>query len=209
MGLSDRVFCFNYHYSGGRIMETSKLKQDYSNMFNRLQKQEGQDKPPASWDAFLREATDVFIRKDTDYDSRFMRGMLELDARTLWAWEVDKKLDRIRTWLKRGELQVKGEGLNNAVSDLFVYTVQYKALKEGRIHLTTAGPLTLLDYWKRGRKDIFYVTTAMVDPKYWVDYLEAQGRIKADELALKNIIRLYMGGAPTVEEWKAAARSFL
>ncbi|TVX92265.1 hypothetical protein [Paenibacillus agilis] len=85
-----------------------------------------------AWETFLAEATDVFVAKDTDYESRFMRALIHYNskrgyeaARTIWAWEVEKKLDRCRTWVKRGDLQVKGEGVHDSVIDAFNYTVQW------------------------------------------------------------------------------------
>lgn len=82
---------------------------------------------PNNWDEFVDLAVDVFTRKDTDYESAFMRILLDrqVDGRSIWAWEVKKKLDRLRRWIKRGELQVKGEGVLDSVIDLVNYTVQY------------------------------------------------------------------------------------
>ena len=92
-----------------------------------------------TWEQFLAEATDVFVKKNTDYDSQFMRALVEFDqlrgfeaAEAIWAWEVEKKLSRIRTWISRGELQVKGEGVHDSVIDLFNYTVQFVMFKNRR-----------------------------------------------------------------------------
>lgn len=185
----------------------NEISKDYENMFKRLERLNGKYGPPLNWDAFLRETTDVFVAKDTDYDSRFMRGMIELDARTLWAWEVDKKLDRIRTWLKRGELQVKEEGLNNAVSDLFVYTVQYVFYVD--TYINGVREAHSIEVWQNNRETAFYKQAYNLKPDEWVEFLEMKGRIKPNEIALKNIIRLYMGDKVTVPEWQQAIRALL
>ncbi|AYP68422.1 hypothetical protein HWB91_gp52 [Bacillus phage vB_BboS-125] len=166
-------------------------------------------KPPRDYDLFLAAATDTFVAKDTDYDSRFMRGMKELDAYTLWAWEVDKKLDRLRTWIQRGELLVKGEGVENSIQDLFVYSVQYRAFTEGRVATLDAGPLTLLHYWRRHKEAIFYETAASFKPGDWIKYLIDKERIAPNEYALQNFIKLYMGDRVNVTDWQQAIREIL
>lgn len=82
---------------------------------------------PQSWEEFVGVVVEVFAAKNADYDSRFMKALRsdKYDSRTLWAWEVEKKLDRLRTWIRRGNLQVKGEGVLDSVIDLVNYTVQY------------------------------------------------------------------------------------
>lgn len=166
-------------------------------------------KPPIDYDLFLAAATDTFVAKDTDYDSRFMRGLTELDAFTIWAWEVDKKLDRLRTWITRGELLVKGEGVENSIQDLFVYSVQYRAFVEGRVAPTTAGPITVIHYWKRHKEAIFYETAAIFTPGDWIAYLIQQQRIAPNEYALQNFIKLYMGDRVNVKDWQQAIREIL
>ena len=83
---------------------------------------------PTNWEEFLSMAVDIAVKKNTDYESRFMKALLDpqLNGRSLWAWEVTKKLDRLRTWIKRGELKVKGEGALDSVIDLANYTVQFE-----------------------------------------------------------------------------------
>jgi hypothetical protein len=194
---------------GVSAMSEVNVKQDYENMFNRLQLREGQDQPPASWQTFLVNAGKVFVAKDTDYDSRFMRALMKLDARTLWEWEVDKKLDRIRTWIQRGELQVKGEGLNNSVSDLFVYTVQYVYYVDTYINGMNFLKGHNIEAWQKNRAEIFGYKANRLTPTEWVEFLEMKGRIQPAEAALKNIIRLYMGDEVGVEEWKTAIKTLL
>lgn len=83
---------------------------------------------PTTWEEFIDMAVDICDRKNTDYESAFMTILLdkEVDGRSIWAWEVKKKLDRLRRWIKRGELKVKGEGTLDSVLDLTIYTVQYE-----------------------------------------------------------------------------------
>lgn len=166
------------------------------------------DAPPASFNEFLEQATTTFIQKDMDYNSRFMRGMLELQGNAIWAWEVDKKLDRLRTWLKRGELQVKGEGVRNSVEDLFNYTVQYvffvqKFINEEQDH--DKG----LEQWQDLRGELFYATAVRLKPTEWLEFLVNKGRIAGHEKALQQLLRLYMGDNPTADDWKLAARAIL
>lgn len=87
---------------------------------------------PRSWAEFVSLAVEVHVRKDTDYESRFMKVLLDknLDGKSIWTWEVTKKLDRLRTWVKRGELAVKGEGVIDSIIDLSNYTIQYDISKE-------------------------------------------------------------------------------
>lgn len=167
------------------------------------------EQPPTDYATFVAAANEVFSAKDTDYDSRFMRGMTELDAFTLWAWEVDKKLDRIRTWLDRGELLVKGEGVTNSVQDLYIYSVQYRALNEGRIAPINAGPLTVIHYWKQDREDIFLQVAESFTPGEWIDYFIQQERIAPNEYALQNIIKLYLGDKVNITDWQQAIREIL
>lgn len=143
------------------------------------------------WDAFLAEATDVCVAKNTDYDSRFMRALLHYQgrrgyeaARTIWAWEVEKKLDRCRTWIKRGELAVKDEGVRNSVIDLFNYTVQYRIFR-------TAGernPLTLLS-----ERD-FFEKAAGQNASAWIQYLLNENLIALGEKSLCQLLLREMTG---------------
>lgn len=169
------------------------------------------EKPPEDYDQFLAMATDVFVQKDTDYDSRYMRGLMELDATTIWAWEVDKKLDRIRTWITRGELQVQGEGLTNAVVDLFNYTVQYV------FYLTHFTPgngnkqvnQQSIAIWQQQREKLFFTEAVSMGPTAWVLQLERKGRIQPEEELLKHIIQLYMGRKASGKDWQLLIRDLL
>ncbi|MEC3841527.1 hypothetical protein [Bacillus amyloliquefaciens] len=167
------------------------------------------DKPPADWDLFLAEATDVFVRKDADYDSRFMRGMIDLDAKTLWAWEVDKKLDRIRTWTKRGELQVKGEGVSNSVIDLFNYTVQYFYLTNSYHVSENQNKEEFLKLWQYNREQLFFKVAYNYSIAEWLQFLKTTGRIAADEQLLLLTLRAYMGDRIVIKDYQKAIRSIL
>lgn len=174
---------------------------DWTNIVTRIENREGADwtKPPESYEAFVADAVKINERKDSDYDSRFMRGLNELDAFAIWAWEVDKKLDRIRTWIKRGELQVKGEGIRNSVEDLYVYTVQYELFNSG----------VSLESWKQNRERLFKVRAEKNPISAWISLLIYDGRIEEDELLLQLIIRKYMGDTIQQQDWKAAIRLLL
>lgn len=146
-----------------------------------------------NWDTFLAEATDVFVAKNTDYDSRFMRALIQYNdtrgyeaARSIWAWEVEKKLDRCRSWVTRGQLLVQDEGVKDSVIDLFNYTVQYRIFR-------TAGnndPLTLLD------EGAFYEHAAVPDAQYWIGYLIAEKLLSPSEERLYQLLLEEMTGAP-------------
>ncbi|XJZ25974.1 hypothetical protein ACF5W4_11230 [Bacillota bacterium Lsc_1132] len=167
------------------------------------------EKPPGSWVTFLSEASALFLKKDKDYDSRFMRGMLETDGRAIWAWEVDKKLDRLRTWLSRGELQVKGEGIRNSVDDLFIYTVQYVYFVQTFINDGYRDPVEGLRTWQYLRDHLFYETAARLKPTEWVEFLVQKERIAPNEKALQQFLRLYMGENPSARDWQEAIRAIL
>jgi hypothetical protein len=147
-----------------------------------------------SWELFVAEATDVFVAKNTDYESRFMRALVQYHAergeeaaRTIWAWEVEKKLDRCRTWLKRGELQVKGEGVRDSVIDLFNYTVQYRMFR----YSVTAQSDPFEDLNERG----FYEQATMIGPEEWLHYLTYTERlIKQEETQLRALLLETMTG---------------
>lgn len=128
-----------------------------------------------NWDLFISEATEIFIAKNTDYDSRFMRALIEYRkrsydaARTIWAWEVEKKLDRCRSWIKRGELLVKDEGVRNSVIDAFNYTVQWVIFLDANTGLRRLDPLEELT------EANFYKTAANYQPKEWIDLWATEG----------------------------------
>lgn len=146
------------------------------------------------WDTFLAEATAVFVAKNTDYESRFMRALLHYQgrrgyeaARTIWAWEVEKKLDRCRTWIKRGELLVKDEGVRNSAIDLFNYTVQYRIFRTSG----NVSPLKLLsekDFLEQANKN---------SPKAWIEYIhKTEGLIITAEYKLRDLLLEEMTGTP-------------
>jgi hypothetical protein len=145
------------------------------------------------WDLFLAEATDVFVAKNTDYDSRFMKALVQYQAergpeaaRTIWAWEVEKKLDRCRTWIKRGELLVQDEGVKNSVQDLFIYTVQF-VIFNGEV-IAGRDPFALLndrDFYAAASK--FYATD-------WVEFLVTEKLITPDEYDLRQELLVEMTG---------------
>lgn len=149
------------------------------------------NQPPENWSAFLQLAVQTHVEKNTDYDSRFMRALAESihfnEATAIWAWEVDKKLDRIRTWLQRGELLVKGEGLVNAVVDLFNYTVQYCIWSE---HDDSGNMEYLREELSEPR---FHAHAAYYTPVLWTEFLEREARIREGEAALSQILQIFMG----------------
>jgi hypothetical protein len=85
------------------------------------------NRKPETWEEFVDLAVAIHVVKDTDYNHAFMDMLLEDRAHghSIWYWEVKKKLDRLRRWIKRGQLLVKGEGVLDSVIDLCNYTVQY------------------------------------------------------------------------------------
>ena len=183
---------------------------DYQNLVNRLEGRKGADNtdPAQDYQGFLNAATDLFVQKSTDYNDRYLVGLIELDARTIWAWEIDKKLDRLRTWLKRGELQVKGEGIRNSVDDLFIYTVQYVLYVNDVINHKVPDA-TFLSNLRENRRRRFGTQAAKLKPAEWVEFLVQKGRIKQDELLLQNLIRSYLGDQIRPEEWQLAIQKIL
>lgn len=147
------------------------------------------------WDTFLAAATDLFVRKNTDYDSRFMRALVAYNrqsreaARTIWAWEVEKKLDRLRTWANKGELLVKKEDAYDSVIDLFNYSVQYVIFN----HCMTFRKDPVVSLTERE----FFDTAARYTAQDWVNFLEHEGQIDltdgTDCLVAKLIIEEMTG----------------
>lgn len=82
---------------------------------------------PSCWAAFVDMAVAVHDAKDADYEHAYMNMLLDptTNGRSIWAWEVKKKLDRLRRWINRGQLSVKGESALDSVIDLSNYTLQY------------------------------------------------------------------------------------
>lgn len=148
-----------------------------------------------SWPVFLAEATAVFVAKNADYEGQFMQGLMQYHslggmaaARTIWAWEVEKKLTRCRTWIKRGELQVKGEGVRDSVIDLFVYTVQFSMFQAGiRGHHTN--PMDMLN--AEGFESI-----AKQGPDQWLHVLTFNGLMGREEKELQSLLLEQMTGLP-------------
>jgi hypothetical protein len=153
-------------------------------MFKELCLGETEDKPPKNWEEFLETTTDVFIAKNKDYGDRYTKALMEHDC-VIWEWEVDKKIDRIRTWVSRGQLLVKSEGLNNAVQDLFNYTVLYELYLD-----SIRGQY---DPCTRLTPDDFLGKATGRTPELWLGLLESRGRIKPEETAVKRVILRYMG----------------
>jgi hypothetical protein len=142
------------------------------------------------WEGFLAEATDIFVAKNTDYDSRFMRALIQYRAqrgyeaaRTIWAWEVEKKLDRCRTWIKRGELQVKDEGVRNSVIDAFNYTVQF-SLFVNSLRQRGVNPVESLT------EANFYALAAKFKPQDWINYWESEGLLDFEVSTDKQVALL-------------------
>ncbi|MED3571935.1 hypothetical protein [Cytobacillus praedii] len=191
-------------------MKENSVLGDYENMVARLEKREGLDssKPAWSYQYFLEEAQKLFIQKSTDYEDRYLKGLVDLNARTIWTWEVEKKLDRLRSWIKRGELQVKDEGIRNSVDDLFIYTVQYVAYIQEVVN-SGIDENVFLSNAKNYRASFFWEYAHKLKPGEWVEFLESKGLIKQEELLLKNIIRSYMGENIETTDWKQAIKAIL
>lgn len=168
------------------------------------------EQAPEGFAAYVVQAAQLFVEKSTDYEHRYLRAMAdeEMNARTLWAWEVDKKLDRLRTWLKRGELQVKGEGVRNSVDDLFIYTVQYVAYVDAVLN-SEVHPTHFIKVWTEDRYPLFISEATRLKPTEWVEFLVKKGRIGEDELALQTLLRHYLGESVQVEEWQNAIHALL
>lgn len=164
-------------------------------------------KKPSDWSAFMVDACRTFEQKSTDYDDRFVKALMTMDAQTLWAWEVDKKLDRIRTWMKRGNLAVKGEGIRNSVDDLFIYTVQYAVWMD--VQESEIKRKNFLDRIRQNRATWLYSYGKERKPADWVKYLVNRDRIHPDERNLQLIIRQYLGDVVRKDEWQAAIEATL
>lgn len=150
---------------------------------------------PRDWDEFLAMATDTFVRKDTDYNSRFMRGLVQRQndrgleaARTIWAWEVEKKLDRLRSYLERGKLLVESEGVANSVQDLFIYTVQFT------LFLDHIKPFQVHYALHALNERSFYEYATKKKAIAWTEFLVEEGLIANHEFKLKQLIIKYMTG---------------
>lgn len=142
------------------------------------------NEPPRDWDDFLAAATDMFVKKNTDYGNSFMKALIGArDPQYFWAWEATKKLNRLRTWLKRGELKVFGEKVKDDVLDLFVYTVQFFIFIRYEFD-----PFSHLN--ERG----FYARAAHRTILEWLDVYANLGVIKPDEEGeLIELLLTYMG----------------
>lgn len=143
------------------------------------------DGPPATYDDFIAYQYGVNKQKEHDYDRAFTRGLVE-HGRAIWAWEVHKKLNRIRTWLRRGTLLVTGEGVGNAVGDAFNYTILYRAYEEA----VEKG----IDPLEADNVENFARIAAGANPRRVVGFLRAQGLVAYDEHQLRAVLIEYMGG---------------
>lgn len=167
-----------------------------------------EEAPPTGFAEYVAKAAQLFVDKSTDYDHRFLKGLIDHHADTIWRWEVAKKLDRLRTWFKRGELQVKDEGVRNSVDDLFIYTVQYVAYIQGCINDQTPAD-QFLQKWTENRYPLFMNRATRLSPQEWVEFLVTRHLIDQDELYLQSLIVYYMGGTVTAEEWQESIRTLL
>lgn len=158
---------------------------------------------------FVEQATALFVTKSTDYEDAFIQGMIDHDHVPLWKWEVEKKLNRLRTWLKRGELQVKDEGLRNSVDDIFIYTVQFYAYNLLVFEYDDTSAKDFLNLLRQDRKRLFRDYSAAFGPRELVDYLKKHRLIHEDELLLQGVIRIFMGDEVVAEEWRQAIRIML
>ncbi|WP_237714796.1 MULTISPECIES: hypothetical protein [Pelosinus] len=144
-----------------------------------------QDKPPLDWDDFLARQCDTDKAKGHDYNFSFMSALVKWGP-TIWEWESTKKLNRIRTWITKGELRVKGDGIVNAVGDLFNYTVMYHAWIEATaLHK---------DPLKADNPANFYRVASLYKPADWIRHLEDDDLIGAAEHQLKQVIYTFMAG---------------
>lgn len=168
------------------------------------------DAPTKGYADYVIQAARLFSEKSTDYNHRFLRAMSHEDnhAQTLWKWEVDKKLDRLRTWFERGELQVKGEGVRNSVDDLFIYTVQYVAYID-EVVCHEVHPSHFIQVWTEDRVPLFISRATRLTPGEWVEWLVRKERIKPGELWLETLLRHYLGESVQVEDWQASIHALL
>jgi len=144
-----------------------------------------QDRPPIDWDAFLAQQTEINTQKEHDYDKAFTKGLVQF-GRSVWDWEAHKKLNRIRTWITKGELRVKGDGIVNAVGDLFNYTVLYHTwLEATALHK---------DPLRADNVTNFYRIASMYTPKEWVHHLIDEELIAEAEHDLQGIVFTFMAG---------------
>jgi hypothetical protein len=144
------------------------------------------DLPPASYYDFIACQGHVDKAKGHDYDKSFMTGLIN-HGKVIWAWEVTKKLQRIRTWINRGTLLVSGEGVVNAVGDLFNYTIMYLEYKEATEQ--EADPL------EADNPDNFARIAASVRPWEIAALLIDNNLIKLEETRLCEVLIEYMGGS--------------
>lgn len=183
---------------------------DWESLFNRLKNKEGADEtaPAASYSVFIHQSTNLFAAKSADYEDRYLKALVDLNAFTIWKWEVDKKLDRLRTWIKRGELQVKGEGIRNSVDDLFSYTVQYVAYIDDCVNHEIPGE-AFIKMVQEHRKVFFEMRARKLNPDEWVEFLVRKGLIGEKEVVLQLLIKHYMGYEIVSEEWRRAIKTLL
>lgn len=188
----------------------TNLPQGWESLFNKLNNKAGADKtsPAFNYKSFVQHATNVFAAKSADYEDRYLKALVDMNAFTLWKWEVDKKLDRLRTWLKRGELQVQEEGIRNSVDDLYIYTVQYVAYIENCVNYDVPGEVFIKSV-QDSRKPVFELYAKRLNPVEWVEFLVRKGLIGEKEIVLQLLIQSYMGYEIQSYEWRAAIKALL
>lgn len=146
---------------------------------------EVKDRLPKNFEEFVEIATQIFVEKNTDYGNRFTRALMKR-GRVIWEWEVEKKLERIRSWITRGELLVKDEGVSNSVHDLFNYTI---------IHRMYLASITFnMDPLKTLSAENFGALAGGYKPQVLIKYLQDNDLIERQEVELKQIITKYMSG---------------
>lgn len=192
------------------MTEINGIPTDWQNLVHRIRNKQGayNATPSFNYATFVAETTKLFVQKDTDYDSRFMRALVDLNAFTIWKWEVDKKLDRLRTWLKRGELQVQGEGIRNSVDDLYIYTVQYVAYIQNVVNMYQPAE-DYMDMVRTERVRFFQHHAEKLKPCEWVEFLVSKGLIGEGEQVLQVLLRSYMGDEVPIDDWRRAIREML
>lgn len=143
------------------------------------------NEPPIDYDDFLARQCQTDREKGHDYGNSYMAALVKFGP-VIWKWEATKKINRIRTWLAKGILVVRGEGVVNAVGDLFNYTVMYRNYQEAL--LGQKDPVQL-----DNPRD-FYRMATTYSPSDWVDLLVDEGLITPEERDLQRYIFAYIAG---------------
>lgn len=192
------------------MTKSVNVPEGWDSIIARLRNKEGADGtvPAYNYPIFIGETTAIFVAKSTDYDDRYLRALIELDAQTIWKWEVAKKLDRLRTWLRRGELQVQSEGIRNSVDDLFIYTVQYVAYFQTVVN-DGADAYNFLNNVRAGRIGFFTNRASKLNASEWIEFLVDKGLIQDNEYILQLLLQSYMGVDVPVGSWQSAIKNTL